>query len=719
MRTLKRGGGILNRIKGFFTRKKKAVAPIPTVQTTNIKNMKIPGLVAMRENYRMPLSLKNSGVRDANLPEPEDLWEKEEAIINGVPTMLKREPLISTYNRLFSYFYRKAFKKQTMQPNKISEKEFNELSKYVRQVSGWEDLPDDEDEVEAKRKKVALEVFGEDNESEFDNKILEEEIGVNYQTQGNKVVTFDGISYITDQYGRYFARYYPYFFTNYKKLLYLMEYDLYQCSGRNPEDSLLNRGPDGHRHQKPLVTLKSNLCISLFRSIHTVREELTDTDELRSNWLILDPDYFPAVHSNPFSKKDMFAKYFTKATFIQDALDNWGIHGIDPLLFELFQKRYPEIAIKMSTYIVNTADFVYQAKKLKAYENMMIIDKSLFPDEIALTIVYPFEDIEENSYKSILEQAITQKKIYSMTPYMAYIMKRKSMSLWKKGFEPQNGLNAKIYENLNAHQKITVDFLQYLRFIDVLQDSGYNFIQARKTYEDFLGGEIMKEILALYKENIVENKKQLLFLQSLVSRQTQNKKILQTPQDIQDLLLIFYRNKPINFKPVPRTATKTVFAPMKTENLTRKTLVERHATLLHSPNLINSEGRFMTRKQALNYLTQQSLKETDPLEKLKKLKRREEIKKIYNEIENTGAMLEGKLPPNKIRKEYEALKKNSNLFNAKGTRKNRNVVKRSYNNRVALARNYRKKLNILKEREAHMKKFQMLELVEQKLKATA
>jgi hypothetical protein len=256
---------------------------------------------------------------------------------------------------------------------------------------------------------------------------------------------------------------------------------------------------------------------------------------LFNNWIILSPEYFPLARDQFLV---MVAKFFPTEWYIQNALDNWGIEGIDLAFLELFQAKYPEFAIKISTFLVNTKDFAYQKAKLKPFENFLILDKSIYEEEIGFTTLYPFQ--EPSKFSPMLRQAIQQKKLYGMTPYMAYILKKKSLPLWNQTFEAEGNPNSSIYTTLSAYEKIVVDYLQYLRFMDKLEDTNFNFAEARDTYKDFLGdgtpwNGLMKELVELYKEDIETHRKELQFYQSLVKRQLrrgEDSTIIQTPDQI-------------------------------------------------------------------------------------------------------------------------------------------------------------------------------------------
>ena len=95
----------------------------------------------------------------------------------------------------------------------------------------------------------------------------------------------------------------------------------------------------------PLTTLKSNGCLTLWNvdRFDDIGTEIIrggpkqyDASMLRKNWILLDPEYFP-IRNGTFVP--IQAKFFPKATYIQEALDAWAVKGIDLALLDLFQLK--------------------------------------------------------------------------------------------------------------------------------------------------------------------------------------------------------------------------------------------------------------------------------------------------------------------------------------------------------------------------------------------
>jgi hypothetical protein len=361
-----------------------------------------------------------------------------------------------------------------------------------------------------------------------------------------------------------------------EELLDRVESDLTTCpSPLDTNDKPAYRNASGRfqaPRYMPLSTLKSNGCILLVNS----EENLTQMIEMGNyskNWIILKPTYMHFSGQMP-----MMAKYFKSARYIQKAFDNWGILGIDPALLELFQLKYPELAMKISTYIISTKDFAYQERKLKPFENFLVLDKSIFPEEIGYTALNPFHS--SSNFHAYLERAEEQDKLYGMSPYMAYIMKKIALPFWKRVFlSPGMEENLRIYQTLSRPEQITVDYLQHLRFKDTLLASDYNFEVARDTYKDAIGeGDltqgVIKKLVDLYMFDFRKHSDELEQYQKSVIRPYEREwpVILTHKQNIQEILMKFKRPVPIrrppnknnnnNYSPaVPFNTAPTTVAP--------------------------------------------------------------------------------------------------------------------------------------------------------------
>lgn len=504
----------------------------------------IEGLVPKVYNYRKALVENNLQIPNTNIPEPNDLKEKITRVVNGREMELTREKQEDGLRRIFSWFYERAFGRPTASPETISENEFKELQQHIQTILGTTKMPTDEDGVRDSIQTIATEIFGGDTLEIFEQELQREEIG---GPEEKKIVKHNGKYYVSESYGAFLGRYLKWFFTDYNRFLMVTEYDEQQCW---PDPSQIpNLTNDGHFQRKPLTTLKSNGCISLFNDVEIVRE-LSDTDGLQNNWLVLDPLYFPEVSVQITSgKKDLTAKYFQTASYIQDALDHWGILAMDPLLWKLFDTKYPEIAIKISTYIfTNYRDKVpLYFQQLKITENFILVDTNIefeknTQDFIRLAHRNPFS--KDSMYFVKIQEAIQRKKLYGVSPYIAYFMKKTAPTFWTTAFGSRN---METYTLLNANEKIAVDYLQYLRFMDILIESDYNFGRARDSYDERVGEGtvregILRDIVELYKEELPKHRNELLFFQSLVSRDLKpedNPRPLSTVEDVTALLLKF------------------------------------------------------------------------------------------------------------------------------------------------------------------------------------
>jgi hypothetical protein len=332
-----------------------------------------------------------------------------------------------------------------------------------------------------------------------------------------------------------------------KMLLESVEADLTTCPSPTDTNNIPARQNASGRMVAPifipLTTLKSNGCIQVFKSKEFF-EATRDSQALPKSWIILDPAYLTFTQSIP-----IVAKYFKSARFIQEAFDNWAVEGIDPALFELFQLKYPELAIKCSTYILNTKDFPYKQQKLKPFENFLVVDKEDFQEEIALTIKNPFK--ESSKFFRILTRA------YGMSPYIAFVMKKIARPFYMDLFNTEGVRDTmRIYDGLTRSEQITVDYLQFLRFQDKLLSSEYNFKEARDTYKEFLGqgtltSGLIRKLIDLYTLHMAKNRDQLEFYQYLVTRPYEKElPVIQiSTQEIQTILMKFKRPAPIRRPP--------------------------------------------------------------------------------------------------------------------------------------------------------------------------
>jgi hypothetical protein len=319
------------------------------------------------------------------------------------------------------------------------------------------------------------------------------------------------------------ARYLASMIEGKKYMIYHTDFNTYRCAIPLDEDM---------PRIKPLTTLKSNGCITIFngkRGILKYMRAGIDSQLFYKNWIVLRKEYSP--FKSEFER--VFASKLLVSSFFVDAMNNWGLVGMDPLFFKLCRAKYPEILYRNSSYLVKDKEFArfYEAVfRPDMRENFLVFDSKFYTQKYELTLENPFVDYEENELHEAFTKAVDQGYVYGMTPYMAYLWKKQNPGLWQRflfeATDPQThtGLwqetivqESFLYAQLNAREKIVIDYLQFLRFLDMLEDD-YNFVNARNTYKDLLTDDsIQRELLDLYTEDNPNNRLMMRYLQDVVS----------------------------------------------------------------------------------------------------------------------------------------------------------------------------------------------------------
>ena len=505
----------------FYKKKDKA-----NVSPKELLRIPVEGISEVYANSRKPFNKQQARIPNNTLPNSPDLEPREFRMIDGVKIPLATQIIVEYMNIPLLY----ARWKGEPPKEKLEDIPDEDFQEFVDLIKEKLDADVDYDTI-------AREVFHfEGGLEEANHWVKDHEEGLDYASGVYKVADYnqqqpDGtfkVIQIVMQYGagnlnRYIAR-----ITNGKDTILLVkENNDHLC----PDDA-----PDNSRDAyNPLTTLKSDGCFVILNSKYFDRigsefgpdggripeggPKYYNPTMVRKNWIILNPDYFP-IKGAPLLP--LMAKYFGIATYIQDALNDWAIEGIDAYFLELFQMKYPQYAIKFTTYILNTKDFSYQKQKLKEFENFLLLDKSIFPEVVGFTARNPFKD--SSKMFPYIEQAARSEKLYGMSPYMSYAMKKFASLFWKRAFPSEAAKrNFAVYETLTDLEKITVDYLQYLNFEEKLLDSGYNFEESREAYNEDLGSGnihegVIEDTLSNYMTNFQEHKRQLLFYQEIVTK---------------------------------------------------------------------------------------------------------------------------------------------------------------------------------------------------------
>ena len=492
-----------------------------------------------------------------------------------------------------------------------------------------------------------------------------------------------------------------------QKLLEAAEIDLTTCpntidEGDIPQYRDKRTGRMMPAVYSPLTTLESNGCIHLLNSMDQF-ELQKQNESLYKNWIVIDSKYL-AIKAIP-----VLAKYFKHLRVVQEAFDNWGIQGLDSALFELFQYKYPALSIKISTYFLSTKDFAYQQRKLKPFDNFFLLDRSIFSEEIALTAINPFTN--KSKYLSMMENAIERKKLYGMSPYMAFFMKHNALPFWKRLFPSANSLeNLRIYEGLEVHEQITVDYLQFLRFQEKLVGSSYDFQIARDSYEDFLGGGslnegLIKKLVDLYMSDYRKHSEELEQLQKFVYRPYINETFYNdwSKDFVQSVLMKFKRPVPIQLPPNNSNNNNNYSSPAvsmfptpKEERTSFGPVVTRRTFAPTKPVNVRTMGAFERANYEMKRPKNERIKnlEAKLLEDSRILKQYE--KQYYNLRQKYG--------------NFEALKPKLNFLTRKlkyvqGTRKQLNQKNQQFLENYVKMRDYRQ---VNQRKQSHLKELASL-----------
>lgn len=364
---------------------------------------------------------------------------------------------------------------------------------------------------------------------------------------------------------------------DYIKLTY--EHDSQRCLDPIPFRIQMPSEVKGNEHPRkifrPLVTLKSNECITFFRGIknfllHT--SMAIDNETFAGNWIVLHKDYYPLKEGGEGGGGGPFdfivAKAFPYASYIQKALNDWAIDAIDPALYSLFDIKYPFYSMKISTYMTTPERFL----RLKAtvekertdypvgrgnfdFVNFMILDKQILQDKTTfLAHINPFDGSTKIS--DLTTKAIRAQAIYAVSPYIAYFMKRKYLNTFYDAFKTPNVSKVsdpltqilRIYVNLpTAQEKITFDYLHYLYVLETFEEEvtqplnqgraagnqyQERFLSIQNLYREPLTRQRSEQIIRLFTPDHLEA---LTNLQSMVDTQAPNT----TPQFLRSVLRKF------------------------------------------------------------------------------------------------------------------------------------------------------------------------------------
>ena len=433
-----------------------------------------------------------------------------------------------------------------------------------------------------------------------------------------------------------------------KYMVYHIDFNKYRCAIPLEEDTV---------KIKPLTTLKSKGCITIFngkKNIMTYMGEGIDSSLFFKNWIVLRSEYSP--FKNAFER--VLAFKLLDCSFFVDAMNNWGIVGMDPFFFKLCQAKYPDILYRNSAYLVKDREFArfYEVVfRTNMMQNFLILDTKFYTKKYELTLENPFLKYEENDLHEAFIKTIEQSYVYGMTPYMAYLWKKQNPLLWKKflfeGTDPekhnsrwQQSIEQEmlLYTQLNPREKILVDYLQFIRFLEVLQEE-YDFVKARHTYRDLLSNpETQRELLELYTEGNSNNRIMIRYLQELVKshmKPIESAMFYSRRRDIETILGKFVIQIPTNssagpFNVRPRRSESPVLslrvpAPRRnelTQILSRiQQLKNERSALLRNPIVFNVASTTRKNKAAVNKQYANQLKRLGFFSRFTKAQQRKQL----------------------------------------------------------------------------------------------
>jgi hypothetical protein len=323
-------------------------------------------------------------------------------------------------------------------------------------------------------------------------------------------VLFPGTSSerIAESYGAYYTRYVKWLFRNPAELRMAFNADKYQCT---VQPSIVSE------RVSSLSTLQSNACIFLFRGMKKFQEEW-DARAIQ-NYIIFDKDALQMTDIN-----SIVARYLTKSALIHGLFLNWAVEGIDPYLIPVLQREAPELLSLLHTRL-QTAEEPFSFK-----DNFILFYEDALPEGSV--------DVYSNPLKlPVVRRAFRDRKIYGMSPYVAFQVKRLDPSLWSSAFGDPN---MEVYGTLSVLQQFIVDYLQYQLFLKRRE-------QGREgAYAESFASEDIQEELQEIVETIPSE------LQSMV-QQVFRKSIPVSKQALYEVLLKF---KPPVFEPVPYSLEK-------------------------------------------------------------------------------------------------------------------------------------------------------------------
>ena len=118
---------------------------------------------------------------------------------------------------------------------------------------------------------------------------------------------------------------------------------------------------------------------------------------------------------------------------------------------------------------------------MKPFDNWILLDESIFEEPIAFTAINPFA--KPSRFAPLIETAAQNEMLYGLSPYTSYAMKKLAPSLWSRAFRSIPAQkNLYCYQSLSEPEKITVDFLQSLYFLEKVKEYEEYFSRSEREY---------------------------------------------------------------------------------------------------------------------------------------------------------------------------------------------------------------------------------------------
>jgi len=314
----------------------------------------------------------------------------------------------------------------------------------------------------------------------------------------------------------------------------------------------------GFQNRPPLNDFRYPFSICLFAGSSHLQRFSENYVEGCSHFLVMDSLYTP---SGRFNEEQgvmpvlLDARYFLKASFVQDAFKEQAVEDMDEDLFRLLETNAPDL-IESSKVIVGTPTFLRRLPYLQLFsEHYIILAETSFPEELAVTYKNPLLIPE------VFSAMKKQRGFVLCDPYTAYCTKKKNPTIWSAMFGMQflnqsapYNIGFSVYSMLTDTEKFFVDFYQFAQILDNLELrnstglSNQRLMAASDVYRQPINSSDFIEFVRENVDDTDEYFKQFLKLQKKII--TYDKPIT-TRADVYKFLNKF-RSLPVSIPPTNR-----------------------------------------------------------------------------------------------------------------------------------------------------------------------